>query len=272
MNLADIKAIPIEDYLSRQGFQPVSKTVGRLMYRATWDRRDTEPSVCVYKNTNTFKDYGSSSKGTIVDMVMAVEKVSAAEAIRRLSNSSFVTQNFTPFTREPLYEVTEVSTWWPQTLRAYFDKRRISKEVYEKYTRFIRFRHKRLDKELFGIGFQNNSGGWEIRTTTTKTSISPKTYTTINPGKKTVSVFEGFFDFMSAVEYYGREPKNTVVVLNSTSFVTEVDWGYERAFSFLDNDDSGTKATKLIPILCTDMRYLYEGYNDFNAFIEANTF
>ena len=58
-------------------------------------------------------------------------------------------------------------------------------------------------KRWFGIGFQNDAGCYEIRNRINeidiKTSTKPKTIRTIKVSdSKSVNIFEGFFDFLSA--------------------------------------------------------------------------
>lgn len=54
-------------------------------------------------------------------------------------------------------------------------------------------------KEYYGIGFKNDSGGYEIRNPYIKTSSAPKDIKTITNNAKEAVVFEGFFDFLSFI-------------------------------------------------------------------------
>ena len=59
-----------------------------------------------------------------------------------------------------------------------------------------------IDFELYGktqtaIGFQNDLGGFELRNRDFKGSSSPKDPTTISNQSDKITVFEGFFDFLS---------------------------------------------------------------------------
>lgn len=265
MELQEIKRIQIVDYLLSKGISPVHTTGKKATYRASWDRRDTEPSVSVNLLNNTFYDFGKGKGGSIIDLVCYVENCSVSDAIKSLKFSHFVPGTIFEYKPEPQYEVEAVLDELPPSLRTYIENRCISHEVYSKYVKQVRFRSKRFDRTLFGIGFSNDAGGWEIRTRTHKTSIAPKAITTLE-GTKNVSVFEGFIDFLSACEYYKKFPTNTVVVLNSTANVAKVDWSkYERAFLFLDNDKSGNEATKFIgkQIDSVDMRFYETDFNDF---------
>jgi DNA primase len=92
-------------------------------------------------------------------------------------------------------------------------------------------------------------------------------------GSKSVSIFEGMFDFLSAIEYCKRPPRCTAIVLNSVSNLSKAMpqlTGATKIYSYLDNDDAGRKATqKMIDVGLNviDQSKIYEGYKDFNEFL-----
>ena len=140
---------------------------------------------------------------------------------------------------------------------------------------------------FYSIGFRNNSGGWALRNSRSKNSSSPSDITSIDirgeqsPKSSTdrVTVFEGFFDFLSWLVYRGLlYPDTDICVLNSTSNVAralEYLRSHDEITLCLDNDSAGQRAVQLIAAACpelrlTDMRPLYSGYNDFNEFLTAS--
>jgi DNA primase len=263
MDIEAVKRIPILDYLSTKGFK-YRVSGNKAIVSASWDRSDSEPSVSVNLTNNTFYDFGKGKGGSIIDLVSYVEGCTVSEAIFALKRGNFATGAFSETKQEPQYELLSVHDELTTSLAEYLHSRCISKEVYSKYVKRIHYFSKKLKRELYGIGFQNDLGGWEIRTRTHKSSITPKTITTIEGGHN-VSVFEGFIDFMSACEFYRKSPTNTVVVLNSTANAAKVDWSrYRRAFLFLDNDKSGSEATTFISnnIDSVDMRFYESDFND----------
>lgn len=267
MSIEEVKSIPINDYLSMQGIRASSPVNGKTRYKATWDRSDSEPSVVVYSHSNSFKDYGNDKAGSIIDLVMYIRKCSFFEAIEHLKSCNVTPSAFVRAVNEPEYKVARIGSLSHQ-LRVYLEERQIPSWVYEEYCVQVNYTNK-SGRELYGIGFKNDRGGYEVRNRTHKSSISPKTITTI-PSSKNVSVFEGFIDFLSACVIYGRFPKNTVVVLNSTSNLAHVDWKlYDRAFLYLDNDKTGSHATEIVSelIVSKDMRSIYTGYNDLNEYL-----
>ena len=140
---------------------------------------------------------------------------------------------------------------------------------------------------FYSIGFRNNSGGWALRNSRSKNSSSPSDITSIDirgehslkSSTDRVTVFEGFFDFLSWLVYRGLlYPDTDICVLNSTSNVAralEYLRSHDEITLCLDNDSAGQRAVQLIAAACpelrlTDMRPLYSGYNDFNEFLTAS--
>jgi hypothetical protein len=272
MGIEEIKSIPINDYLSMQGIRASSPVNGKTRYKATWDRSDSEPSVVVYSHSNSWKDYGNTKGGSIIDLVMYIRKCSIFEAIEHLKSCNVTPSAYVRAVNEPEYKVVRVGGLSRQ-LRAYLEERQIPSWVYDEYCVQVNYSNK-SGRELYAVGFKNDRGGYELRNRTHKSSISPKTITTI-PGGKNVSVFEGFIDFLSCCVIYGRFPTNTVVVLNSTSNLAHVDWKlYNAAFLYLDNDKTGDHAAEIITELtdAKDMRSLYKDYNDLNLYLCHATF
>jgi hypothetical protein len=89
--------------------------------------------------------------------------------------------------------------------------------------------HKLNDKVYYGIGFKNDSGGYEIRNPIFKTNSSPKDMTTIINNVKEASVFENFFDFLYFMAIHKDQVKveSDFLILNSLAF-------FEKARPFME--------------------------------------
>ena len=92
------------------------------------------------------------------------------------------------------------------------------------------------------------------------------------PKSKTISVFEGMFDFLACVEYCKRPPRCTAIVLNSVSNLSQAMPQLSQAtaiYSYLDNDDAGRQATQKMKGAggnVLDKSDTYTGYKDFSEF------
>lgn len=82
-DLNEIKKIPIEEVLNSRGIK-IEQTFGN---RKRFKIRDEKTaSAVLYVDQNTYYDYGDPSKsGTVIDLVMALDKCSVREAIKKLS-------------------------------------------------------------------------------------------------------------------------------------------------------------------------------------------
>lgn len=155
----------------------------------------------------------------------------------------------------------------------YVEKRGISFINAIRYLREIHYQTK--GKQYFAVGFPNDSGVYEIRNHYFKGSFSPKAITTFGIDKyKTVILFEGFFDFLSALEYYKKPVlPATVIVLNSLTNLSAILpdlQRFEKVSTFFDTDSSGRKAFNTVQSVAanvSDFSKLYTGFKDFNEYI-----
>ena len=86
INLDTIKALPIRSFLEKQGITPVIDKGYYGLYRSPY-RVDTVPSFKVDYCRNLWCDYGTGEGGSIIDLVMRLEKCSVGDAIRILEDT-----------------------------------------------------------------------------------------------------------------------------------------------------------------------------------------
>jgi hypothetical protein len=163
-----------------------------------------------------------------------------------------------------------------QPLLDYLSQRNISLSIAANFCREVKYSLR--EKNYYGIGFKNDSGGFEIRNAFYKNSSSPKAIRTIKNGNKKIAVFEGFFDFLSAVSLL---PENKIkccdfCVLNSLSFFENAKPfldTYNTVFLFLDNDAAGKKISSAATERTSkyiDKSDLYKEQKDVNAWWMSN--
>jgi len=87
-------------------------------------------------------------------------------------------------------------------------------------------------------------------------------------------LFEGFFDFLSALEYYKQSVlPASVIVLNSLTNLPKVLPELKRfgkISAFLDTDEAGRKAFAKLKLSTTnaiDFSKTYNGFKDFNEYM-----
>jgi DNA primase len=286
--IIELKQVSIIGYLASKGIYPTSKTGKCYLYLSPL-RQEKTASFSVDTVRNTFFDYGNPDKKTtsIIDLVMLMEKVSFTDACKILEdfdgkekiefeggNFSFLTVN-TLNDRDPQRnEVTAVKDLQHPALIRYVEKRKITLHTAFSYLKEIHY--KNAKGQFFGVGYQNDSEGYVLRSEIMKKPINLghtgiKTFAVA--GSKSVSIFEGMFDFLSAIEYCKRPPRCTAIVLNSVSNLSKAMpqlTGVTTIYSYLDNDEAGQRATQKMRDLglnVLDQSKIYEGYKDFNEYI-----
>ncbi len=160
-----------------------------------------------------------------------------------------------------------------QYLLSYLRTRMIDITVAKQYTREIHYTVK--EKKFFAVGFQNDLGGFEIRSKYFKGSSSPKGITTIKRDYHTLNIFEGFFDFLSFLTWLNAaETHGTSIILNSVANIQKIYRilpNYININLYLDNDPAGLEAVKKIqnvqPDAINQSKIIYPGHKDFNEFL-----
>ncbi len=274
-----IKQISIKEFLSSRGVQPATDKGYYGLYHSPV-REDSTPSFKVDFRQNLWCDYGTGEGGTIVDLVMALEKCSVLEAIRMLEDGYNTAIKIPVFDRSKpdgsALEITDIVRLAHPALVRYLESRGISHELARLHCMEVHY--KRGEKSYFAIGFPNNSDGWEFRNPHFKGSFSPKDITTVAIGSDSVLVFEGFMDYLSFLSLERvLTPAADVLVLNSVAnlkraipFLRQ----HSTIYTYLDNDEAGRRCAKEIGRSLPDARQVdcsgkYAGYKDLNDFLMA---
>ena len=284
-----LKQISIVGHLRNRGISPVKINCGEYWYLSLL-RNENTASLSVNSAKNIFKDFGDDSyKGSIIDLVMMLDKVSFLDACQVLENyngkrekeggeTSFSFSCQTSEKALESYQIAAVKKIEHSALIRYVNNRKISVQTAFNYLQEIHYTNAK--GKFFGVGYQTDNGSYVVRSEIMKKPINLgkagiKTFAI--PNSKNVSVFEGMFDFLSACEYFKGRPTCTAIVLNSTSNLKQalpIISQYERAFCYLDNDDAGHKALDKLRqegVNVMDKSSIYQNYNDFNEFLIIGT-
>ncbi|RAJ97587.1 Toprim domain-containing protein [Larkinella arboricola] len=278
--LERIKQIAITDYLLSKGHKPV-KTVGKeLVYYSPCHEENT-PSFLVDPIRNVFHDFsGEGEKGDVIRLLQYLHGCSFVEAIqtlRKFTNS----KKTVPFSFSGLkpdqaakgnVDLINILPLRSRALLRYLSSRSISYEVASRYLQEVHYIV--ANKQYYALGFQNDKGGFELRSLYFKGATSPKWFTTL-PGQQTgvINLFEGVFDFLSCCQHHDTNRLNNLtIILNSLSLLQETLPAlsqYQSVNTFFDNDIAGRKALvklKQHNLLVSDCSYLYASYKDYNAY------
>ena len=245
--IQDIKLIPIRDYLVKRGIAP-RQVNSRYGFYLSPLREEQDASFKVDYTQNLWYDFGVGRGGSIIDLVMEVEKCNFQQAVERLRNDNISTSTLvTSQTLHTLPNRLQVLGDYPlrhPALVNYLDSRAIDSSIAEK---FCREGHYSVGgRNYFAIGFRNDYGGWELRSERFKGGCTPKHITTIDNGSDKALAFEGFMDLLSYLTIKRNgSPTCNIAVLNSVANVQKAVPFLARhrsIYTFLDNDDAGRKA------------------------------
>lgn len=127
-------------------------------------------------------------------------------------------------------------------------------------------------KRYYAIGFRNDAGGLELRNRFFKGCIPPKDISLKRNGSDVCAVFEGFMDYLSAMQL--GIIASDWLVLNSVSNVEKAVKAlqvYERIECFLDNDEAGRRTFQRLHDCfgekVIDRSSLYADYKDLNDYL-----
>ncbi len=87
MDAKTINKFPIREYLAARGIRPAKDRVYYGLYHSPL-RKDSTPSMKVDYDKNLWIDYGAGEGGTLIDLVMRMDRCDAGEAMRRLEQMS----------------------------------------------------------------------------------------------------------------------------------------------------------------------------------------
>jgi hypothetical protein len=239
-SLARIREMDMVGYLSSLGHEPVAiKKNGTDYWYLSPLRFEREASFHVNRVNNQWYDFPLAAGGNLVDFCLRYHGCSIRELLERF-NADLSLQHL-PVFDEGLHEgrvgkesklvVTDVRPLYRYPLKDYLHERSIPIAVADVFCSEVSYQINGVS--YYGIGFKNDSGGYEIRSKNYKLSSSPKDITTIRFGADSVQVFEGFFDFLSyQVLHPYQEPRTSdFVVLNGAGM-------FDRALPFLEQHQS----------------------------------
>jgi len=287
MNIKTAKLIKISEFLSSIGLQP-TKIQGSQYWYSSPTREDKSASLKVNQEANSWYDFGDGKGGNILDLVMKLYNTDLSGALRQLDQVKLL--NTFSFPQPEIRtdenanrkdEIKKVKEFgFNNSITSYVLSRGINKELAEIYLKEIYITTKHGNK-LFGVGFETPAG-YEFSTkfsdnkNTYKRCFGSKHYTAFTSPGKSIMIFEGFWDYLSALVHFKQTYfDSSVIVLNSTSLKEKAltyirSKGITTASLFLDNDTTGRETTeyylKELPD-SNDFSNIYEGFKDFNEYL-----
>lgn len=276
LSIQQIKEMDMVDYLSKLGYKPAKIRNADFWYLSPL-RNEKTPSFKVNRKLNRWYDHGLGKGGNLIDFAILHQNCTIGEFLQKLNDDfSFhqpVFHQHSKLKTEKKLNVLQEFSISSFALLRYLEQRRIPIDIADQFCREVRYQLN--DKIYYGIGFKNDSGGYEIRNPFFKTSSSPKDITTIKNKSKEAVVFEGFFDFLSFMAVHENQATNesNFVILNSVSFFEKARpfmEQHEIIRLYLDRDATGQNYSHYALSLSNkykDESKLYEHHKDFNDWI-----
>jgi len=270
-----MREIPIADFLSVMGIHPTKQKGNALWYSAPY-RTERTPSFKVDIAKNVWFDFGTGNGGDIFDL--AGEFIGSKDFLLR---AAFIARNGAyplPIIehpqrneeKEPIFEDIWVRPLQDSKLLGYLRERGIFADTV--ITNCEEVRYRAHGKRYYAIGFRNNAGGLELRNRFFKGSIPPKDISLKRNGSDVCAVFEGFMDYLSAMQL--GIIASDWLVLNSVFNVEkalQVLSDYQRIECYLDNDNAGRRTFDRLRVnfgdKVVDCSSLYAGHKDLNEYL-----
>ena len=281
MNCKQFNSISLEEVLVSLGHLPTKQNEKEAWFLNPFST-ENHASFKLDKRNNVWYLHSEGIGGNNIDFMKKYLNSSVKEVLgwaEKQNFSSFQQQNVIhSINSKPNYQITEIKKLQNEHLKSYLHQRGLSKVVYP----LVKEIHFTIgEKKLYAIGFENFSGGWELRNSFYKGSLQKKDISIVNlnnenqneTGKRIV-VFEGFIDALSFVEmkpfYNGY-----LLVMNSISLLNKTKdhlKNYSEIHLFLDNDKAGetckNEILKSFPE-AKDHSEIYALHKDLNDYLKS---
>lgn len=287
----DARQVDLVSYLASLGYQP-QKVKGEDYWYCSPLRDEKTPSFKVNRHKNLWYDHGTGQGGDIIDFGTRYFKSSVSDLLDRLTSAN---PNQTLSFHPPANSATRlqpgagekeknnagkiiIAATRPlvdRRLLEYLEGRCIPIDVANRFCKELDFTL--YGKEKTAIGFANDTGGYELRSEYFKGSSSPKSPTTIETDYTRLTVFEGFFDFLSYQVIAGEisNEKTNFLILNSLAFFyksREVMEKHQQVNLYLDRNKKGIECTSQAidwdKTKFVDRSQLYRNGQDLNEWLK----
>lgn len=279
MNCKQFNQIKLEEVLLVLGHHPTKQTEKEAWYLNPFSN-ETQASFKLDKRQNIWFLHSEGIGGNNTDFMKKYLNASAKEVLEWAEKHNF--SSFHPQTQNPKrsksnYEITKIKELQNENLKKYLKERGVSQMGYS----LLKELHFKINgKNLYAIGFENLSGGWELRNSFYKGSLLKKDISIINFRNenqlkittKNVAVFEGFMDALSFVEMQ-KAFQGDLLIMNSIALLKKTKEhlkNYSEIHLFLDNDKAGEIGKNSILKSFTqaeDHSKIYSDFKDLNEYL-----
>jgi hypothetical protein len=250
-SLSRLREVNLNLFLELEGFEPVARKKNDTdWWYLSPLREEKTASFHVDRVNNQWYDFGLGVGGNPVDFFLRYYTNDIPEVLSIINRnySAHTLETFAPgrfaATVDPGHKlvVKSVRPLYSYPLKNYLHERSIPVAVADTFCKEVSYEIG--GRSYYGIGFQNDAGGWEIRNKNFKQSSAPKDITSLGSGSSSCHVFEGFMDFLSwrtLNPYVDPRSVDTVVLNGAGLFDRALAFmqAHERVHLWLDRDVTG---------------------------------
>ena len=291
MNTKTAKNIRIIDFLNALGYQP-QRTVRDNHFYLSPFRTEKTASMKVDDKLNLWYDHGSAQGGTIIDLVIAMQKArTVSDVLTFLKGLNLKIDSIFNDKREKIgnqntkressIKIEKIQSLQDSKLLHYLQERNINIDTARKYLQEIHYSID--DRKYTALGWFSNNEGYHLRSEffkgCTSQDISVVEGSGANQENKICMVYEGMLDFLSHLTLKNEQQfKVDCVILNSLSNLNKATkWIKENKLTpslLLDNDTAGQKATsRLMEEFpeAEDFSVTYPDHKDLNDYLKSRS-
>ncbi|WP_333852784.1 toprim domain-containing protein [Epilithonimonas sp.] len=283
MNCKQFNSISLEEVLLSLGHLPTKQNEKEAWYLNPF-ASESQASFKLDKRINAWYLHSEGIGGNNTDFMKKYLNTTVNEVLIWVEK-----QNFSSFHHqrqikksEPNYTIDQILDLQNPNLKQYLQGRGLSPKVYD-HIKEVRFTIG--SKKLYAIGFENLSGGFELRNAFYKGSLLKKDVSLIDLSindqnisniqdrdVKGIAVFEGFMDALSFIELQ-KSFSGDILVMNSIALLNksiEHLKNYPDIHLFLDNDNAGIKCrSEIIKFFpeAKDHSGIYSKHKDLNEYL-----
>lgn len=276
MNCKQFNSITLEEVLLSLGHLPTKQNEKEAWYLNPF-ANESQASFKLDKKLNLWYLFSEGIGGNNTDFMQKYQNATVKEVLEwaaKQNFSSFQPQDFSLENPSKSYEILEIKKVQHPSLIQYLQARKLESQK----SQLEEIHYKLNGRNYFGIGFKNDSGGYEIRNPHIKICLGKKDVSTIKNESSSIRIFEGFTDYLSfrILEKPLEKSPSDYLILNSVSMIkrtVELLKTYPNIELFLDNDRTGDDVTRILRNEfpnAQDGRILYQHYKDLNEFLTTS--
>ncbi|MCT3805399.1 toprim domain-containing protein [Elizabethkingia anophelis] len=283
MNCKQFNSISLEEVLLSLGHLPTKQNEKEAWYLNPFTS-ESQASFKLNKILNAWYLHSEGIGGNNTDFMKKYLDTSVNGVLDWAKKRNFSSFHQQAHVRksEPNYRIDEILNLENTNLKKYLKQRGLTFKTYD-YVKEVRFTVG--EKKLYAIGFENLSGGFELRNSFYKGSLLKKDISIINLNSNVqdksnfqdkniqrVAVFEGFMDALSFIEMQ-KSFSGDILVMNSIALLNksiEHLKNYSDINLFLDNDNAGIKCKSLLIKSFPEVKDhsdIYSNHKDLNEFL-----